>query len=328
MGGAIIRCPESYVSAFLVIQPPYSIRPNRLQAALTRRFLQPVLAELEAFLLAMRAETDGVLAPRASGYRQKPYPYGYCLEITEDVLKNLRARGAATGGRAERALNAFLAHGGAMEMVWGVLRDRYFQNAIQLGSLYVDVANDTVDLRKPKVEILPMQMSGLELVRDVAHFARIAERYWGVRCYANIALPALAPLYPVLFVDPSLHVLLQSNAGYMTRMLTADAFHKSERWLREAPAPPPEIVMGLRENCPADILAASPVATLDAALEACRSLRSVAKTLDLQWIVGMGEMFDRVPQVRILKSRSRPIAVNHMVRTNARFVTGVDVFQV
>lgn len=271
----------------------------------------------------MRAETDRGLAPAAFARRDKPYPYGYCLEITQDVVTNLRARNARARSSAARAVSAFLKHGGAATMVWGVLRDRYFQNAIQMGSLYIDVANDSVDPNKPKVEILPMAESGLELVRDVDHFARIAERYWGVRCYANIALPDLAPLFPVIIVDPLKRVLLQSRTGYMMRLLGGDGFRKSEQWLKTAPQPPAEVVMGLRQNCPADILAANPVAAREAAVGACSALRQKAASLDGAWIEQMAALFDRVPQVRILDTPSKPVPLIDVKRTNARSITSV-----
>lgn len=313
--------PQVFVSR--VIPPPESLEANRLQTALTRRFLLPVLPELETLFLAMRAETDEEMAANAFARRDKAYPYGYCLEITRDVVTNLRARNARAHGSAARALSAFLKHGGVGTMVWGVLRDRYFQNAIQLGSLYVDVANDSVDPLKPKVEILPMVESGLELVRDIPHFALIAERYWGVRSYANTALPALAPLFPVIIVDPEQRVLLQSRTGYMMRLLASDGFQKSERWLSAAPEPPLAVVQGIRNNCPADILDANPAVTREASLEACRALRGRAASLDGAWIDRMGEMFERVPQIRVINLPTKSVAVHDMTRTNARSVVGV-----
>jgi len=308
--------------SLIVIQPPDPLEANRFQAALTRRFLQPVLPELEALFLRMRAETDRALAEGAAPRRDKPYPYGYCLEITRDVVTNLRDRGAAARCAGARALTAFFKHGGEGTLVWGVLRGRYFQNAIKLGSLYVDVANDSVDPAKPKVEILPMEASGLELVRDIVHFAEIAERYWGVRSYANTALPALAPLFPLLVVDPQQRVLLQSKAGYMMRLLAADGFRMSERWLAEGPQPPRDVVEALRGRCPPDLLTASPKASASAAAEACRALRESGTPIDAKWIDHMVGLFDRAPQIRILRVAPEPVALNDVARTNARFQMG------
>ncbi|WP_304275587.1 hypothetical protein [Caulobacter segnis] len=254
----------------------------------------------------MRAETDREIASNALARRGKPYPYGYCLEIAQDVVKKLRVRNAGARSPAGRALGAFLKHGGVGTVVWGVLRGRYFQNAIQLGSLYVDVANDSVDPLKPKVEIMPMAESGLEQVRDVAHFAEFANLYWGVQCYANTALPALAPLFPLINVDPSGLVLLASKGAYMGRLLASDGFQKSESWLSTAPEPPPEVVRELRKHCPQDILDANPVATREASVEACRVLRRRTASLDQAWIKRMNATFDRVPEIRLLRKAPAP----------------------
>lgn len=307
-----------------MLTPPESLEASRLQAALTRRFLDPVLPELEATFLALRAETDGVLAADADVRSGKPYPYGYCLEVTMDVLTSLRVRIAGQRSAGAKALKAFLKHGGEGRVVWGVLRDRYFQNAIRLGSLYVDVANDSVDIRKPKVEILPMQDSGLELVSDAAHFARIAGSYWDVRIYANTALPALAPLFPMILVDRAGAVLLQSRTGYMMRLFASDGFHRAERWLREGPPAPAHVVDALRGACPADILSQSPMSGVDAAVRACRTLRESRLIPDEAWLERMGAIYDRVPRIRVVSLARRGVGLADMRRTNARPVTSVS----
>jgi len=316
-----------------LLKPPEPLGADRFQAALTRRFLTPALAELEATFLALRAKTDRVLEAQAAARRDKPYPYGYCLEITLDVFAGLRAWSEAADSPGTRALKAFLKNGGEARPVWGVLRGRYFQNAMRLGALYVDVANDSVDPRKAKVEILPMEDSGLELVRDGAHFADIAESYWGVRAYANTALPSLAPLFPIILVDPEERVLLHSRASYMMRLFGSDGFRRSERWLGEGPPPPPHIVEKLRAACPEDIRAANRAFGAAAAVDACRKLRASGVRIDADWAEGMGALFDRVPSFRILQPQ-RPTqitpasnlsgaAIADMDRTNARPGAGI-----
>jgi hypothetical protein len=103
---------------------------DRLQSALTRRFLIPALPALEATFLALRTESDLALSEAGGGRYGRPYPYGMCLEITNDVMARLNARPGRPRSAGERALNAFFAQGGQGRMVWGVLRDNYFQNAI------------------------------------------------------------------------------------------------------------------------------------------------------------------------------------------------------
>lgn len=115
------------------------------QAALTERYLLPVLSELEACLLAVRRQLDPELERLQPVKLGKPYPLGQCLEIAEAVQARLRTlaesdlpAGAAIG---LRALWAFRRAGGDFRRVWGDLRGQYFQNAFQLGTLYIDVAN-------------------------------------------------------------------------------------------------------------------------------------------------------------------------------------------
>lgn len=281
-----------------MLKPVVTLGGDRLQATLTERFLQPVLPALERLFLIVRAETDRALTSSIGAHYGRSYPYGCCYEITAEVMRRLRARTSRPRSAVERALKAFLAHGGDGRMVWGVLRGRYFQNAIQVGSLYIDVANDTVDINKPKVEILPMRESGLALVRDVEHFARIGESYWGARIYANTVLPSLAPLFPMILVDREGRIQLQSRNAYMLDLLSSDGFQRSERWLRGGPPAPEAVVRALRSVCPADIRALDPAFGVEAAVAACRALR--ATTIDAAWVGKLCAMFDRIPVARIV----------------------------
>lgn len=266
------------------------------------RFLTPALGAIEDALLKMRAEVDLSLASAGPVYG-KPYPYGFCLEITEAVMVHIRAlltRPSRSPG--ERALSAFLKHRGQISIIWGVLRGRYFQNAFRIGGLYVDVSNDTVDVRKPKVEILPLDQSGFETIRDGAHYAEIAARYWGQSCFANTALPSLAPLYPIIAIDQTGQIQLQSDVGYMLRMFRANGFERSEAWLRAAPPPPRGALLGLRQVAPPDLLAQNPISGLDASLAACARLRTLTQPHDLAWIESMRAQFKSLPVFQVLNT--------------------------
>lgn len=271
------------------------ISSDRLQAALTKRFLEPALPALEALFFEIRAETDQALASRAAPLYGGPYPYGYCLEITLDVMDRLRLRLARPPRSAgERALKIFMAKGGRVRRRWGVLRESFFQNALEAGSLYIDVSNDTVVTTKPKVEILLMADSGLAPVKDAAHFARIAERYWKCRAYVNTALPQFAPLFPIIVVERNRLIRIHSNTDDMTRLLRSDGFRRSEQWLREGPEPPAAVVAALRDACPQDILAENPETGVEVAIEACRRLRDDRVRVDGDWAVRMCMKLERL----------------------------------
>lgn len=266
----------------LLTQEPAPVTPEA--AAGTARFLLPRLGILESFFLEVRAEVDADLAGHLVSPSGKSYPLGCCREITLCALEKLRTRIAAPRCEASRALADFIRDGGTLRCIWGILRDRYFQTALQLGGLYVDVANDTVTVTKPKVEILPMEESGMAAVRDAAHFARIAESYWGLRIYANTALPSLAPLLPMIGAAPGKSPGLLSATLYMVELFCRDRFQAAEAWLASAPEPPPEIVADLRRRHgqePGDTAGGR-----QAAVEACRSYRASDRAFDTAWING------------------------------------------
>ena len=52
----------------------FDLKADRLQSALTKRFLTPALPALEATFLALRGETDQALAVEACGRYGKPLP--------------------------------------------------------------------------------------------------------------------------------------------------------------------------------------------------------------------------------------------------------------
>lgn len=173
--------------------------PNRRQRTLTERFLKPHLEAVERFFLALRAETDAdVAAGRRDWTGAKAYPEGYCREIRNDVLARLRREMSRAGATRRHPVAEFIRAGGLVKPLWGDLRGVYLQNAIQLGSLYVDAANDTVDVTKPKVEILPLTESGMRPLRTPGHFAAVVAHYWNAPVYTNTLIPALFPIFPLL----------------------------------------------------------------------------------------------------------------------------------
>ncbi|WP_172428748.1 hypothetical protein [Azospirillum brasilense] len=180
------------------------VAPDEPMRVLTERWLCPHLAALEGLMLELRHSVDRDLKDGRLTFprRRHPYPKGFCREITDAVFDRLGKRIAVPDTPVTETLAAFVREGGGLSPIWGALRGSYFQNAMQIGTLYVDAANDTVTITKPKVEILPMEASGLEPVVEVAHFARIAQVYWGGTIWANTVFPRLAPVLPIIHIGP------------------------------------------------------------------------------------------------------------------------------
>jgi hypothetical protein len=263
---------------------PQQIAPvSPEQAALTARFLTPAIPELMASFAHLRKQADIELLPRYPTANGKPYPLGRCDKIAHIVFGLLRQElnGRPSGGLA--AFAAFISAGGMLRSIWGVLRNREFQNAFQLGGLYLDVANDTVDPCKPPIEILPMAESGMVSVADIAHFVRIAESYWGAAIYANHALPGLSPILPMISVLPEKPPRLQSACDYMIDLCRRNAFIDAEQWLASATPPPESVVIALRAQAPMQRLSEDPGIGKNAALAACRAARDQRRHDDLAW---------------------------------------------
>ena len=124
-----------------------------------------------------------------------------------------------------------------MRRIWGDLRGKYFQNAFLLGTLYVDVSNDTVVVTKPKVEIVPFEASGLKPIADYHHFAFIARQYWEASVYPNHVLPELAPSFPMVVVYSSGKAELRDTGDYLMSLNWGNAFQPAEAYLSDEPMP-------------------------------------------------------------------------------------------
>lgn len=206
------------------------VPPNFKQVKLTKKFLLPRVKELEADMLRLRAGFDQS-TNRAATKGNKTYPVGFCQEITIGVMEILQKELPAASTPGLMALRDFVMHGGMAKRIWGNLRNQYFQNAFQFGSLYVDVSNDTVVITKPKVEILPVSKARMFPISDFDGYADIAEKYWKGQVFPNRVLPDLAVMFPLFLITATGKIELHSN--YQTilyRNLQFD-FALAERFL-------------------------------------------------------------------------------------------------
>ena len=263
---------------------PQQIAPiTPKQAELTARFLKPAISELLLGFGRLRDVADIELSAHYPFANGKPYPLGRCNIILNTVFKLLMQEYRNNSSGKLVAVFDFLRAGGMLRSIWGVLRNREFQNALQLGGLYVDVANDTVDTRKPKIEILPLEESGMESVADIAHFAGIAQNYWGVDIYANHVIPGLAPILPIISVLPGKMPRLQSASDYMIDLCRRDNFKNAEHWLATAQSPPDSLIHQLRSVVPKQLIPNIPEEGKRAALLASQTARSQGCAFDAAW---------------------------------------------
>lgn len=210
------------------------------QAALTAEHIGDPQA-LTVYFEGLRRAVDPELAARYPEFAGKRYPLGRCREIRDAVLALLLERVNAPQAPMDAAISAFIRAGGIGKKTWGVLRDSYFQNALQFGAWYVDVANDTVVASKPPVEVLPAAEVDMVAVRDYRHFADIARRYWNAEIYRNSVFPRLAAYFPLIVVYPGGAAEPAVASEQMTELTRRSAFRPSLEALGAFADPPPSV---------------------------------------------------------------------------------------
>lgn len=203
----------------------------RMQS-LVEHFIEPNVDAIVRDMFALRTETDrtlierfaGQVEPVPEGEEPKSYPVSYCLEITRHMLHLMSRAPAPDHMTGLRALHDFIRAGGLVKRVWGALRGTYFQNAIQVGSYYLDVANDTVNPAKDDVEMLPLAASGFRSIESYFEFEDVARLYWKCHTIPNLYFPNLAPFFPLITFSKRGMIRLDSVNAYMFPMNIVRSF--------------------------------------------------------------------------------------------------------
>lgn len=194
------------ISGLVRLEQSESIcRTGLEQSQLRSRFVENTPAFVSD-LHSLRTEADQAICAqldgRANSHRRAEYPIGFCKPIRDYALARMLDEHAAHQHQpALMEIAAFRAAGGTVKGVWGVQKGIYFQNAIQIGDLWCDLANDTVDRHRAAVEVCPMPEALFEELTSFEQFAEVAACYWGQTAYPNHLFPAISAVLPVILVD-------------------------------------------------------------------------------------------------------------------------------
>ncbi|PIZ76519.1 hypothetical protein COY05_00980 [Candidatus Peregrinibacteria bacterium CG_4_10_14_0_2_um_filter_38_24] len=158
----------------------------------------------------------------------KNYPVGFYDTITDGVwvqifraLKYPQTKGNSVPPGMQ-ALRHFHARGGHLKQIAGIKGNSY-QNALQAGALFVDVANDTVDKSESPVSICELDESGFTNMGGFAEAAEVTEQYWGHNVFPQRLFPFLTPFYPIVHVSPLGKVeILPTTKGMIAKNILAD----------------------------------------------------------------------------------------------------------
>lgn len=213
----------------------------------TATHIAPHVDAIMRDMLELRAETDahfrGLLAVKATDGPHRDsglsagavhYPISFCLEITRHMLALMSREPVPVHMTGLQALHNFVRAGGQVKRVWGALRGGYFQNAIQVGTYYLDVANDTVTVTKPKIEMLLLADANFNNITSFFEFARVGQVYWKARIIPNIYFPNVAPFLPAIAFDAQGTMRLEARNSYMFPMNMASRFRSGRDFVMDA----------------------------------------------------------------------------------------------
>lgn len=235
------------------------------QDQVTRTRLVPAIDAILARLHEHRLEVDREFQQRGAAVSPDfpvvvgepslaSYPIGFCRQIRDRVWER---------ALADEEFRALIGHDVILKKVFILLKGQYFQNAVQVGNLYVDVGNDTVWTEKPKLEWAPVADVEFENVDEWPRFNEVARRYLRVELYPNRLFPlgfAAAPFFAIrpngridLFFAQDIIFLKDLGEGMRrARALLADEAFAARRL--------PEVYENLlRRACGANLLSAFPL---------------------------------------------------------------------
>lgn len=204
----------------------HDLRPQADQDDITCTRLIPNIDRILERLRIHRAEVDreferkqAALPPErpdaAPGEKSLAlYPIGFCREIRDGVW----ARAIA-----DPEFQALIGRDVVVKKIFVLLKGQFFQNAAQLGNLYVDVANDTVWRDKPKLEWLRIEDVAYENLESWPRFYEVSRRYLGLELYPNLLFPLAFPLAPFFAIRPGGRLdLLYAQDSIFLKDLTQD----------------------------------------------------------------------------------------------------------
>ncbi|MBI4149733.1 hypothetical protein HY491_04765 [Candidatus Woesearchaeota archaeon] len=153
---------------------------------------------------------DGQERENLREFREK-YPIGQCKFIADKVFDGFQ-RGAL--------YQRLQQEGHPMRVVHGIRDGSFFQNAIQLGPYYVDVANDTLVRERRKVIAQPFAEVDFTQPATLLPYLAIVEKYWGYQVFPNYHYPFLSFTHPYVLITDEGRVAF--HEGHMSTILYHD----------------------------------------------------------------------------------------------------------
>lgn len=203
------------------------------QINITNKVVIPRIDEIKSKILFYRAEIDREFEEQKKTKTSfeygiidiNHYPIGFCRQIRDKVFEKLQK---------DTLFTEFVDNGIILKEIYIILRDRYFQNAIQLGNLYIDVANDTVDINEAKLEICELNNSDFKNLADYDEYFKVAEKYLHITLYPNNFFPFFTAICPCLAVSENKDINLFMHQEILFYKDLANNFKLSDNFFNSS----------------------------------------------------------------------------------------------
>jgi hypothetical protein len=146
---------------------------------------EKTLERLKKILIEYREKADKKLSWKDFWYETK-YPIWHCWEIRDSILELLKQ-------------NITFTNWLEFKKIYWSQNWQYFQNAIQIWDVILDVANDTVESNSEKIIISRISEKLIENISNYHDYCEIAEKYWWYKIIPNIYLDKVKYKYPFFF---------------------------------------------------------------------------------------------------------------------------------
>jgi hypothetical protein len=213
------------------------LRPRRDQVGATQGRLLPSIERIMRCVARHRATVDAQFLERGAALGQAAsavageatlhrYPLGFCGQIRDQVFHRLNI---------DLEFRELIGPDTLFKKVFVLLKRRYFQNALQLGNLYLDVANDTVFVEKPKIEWAAIESVDFENADDWPTLAAVGRRYYEVDLYPNFHFPLAFPLAPYFAIRSTGRLDLFRAQSILFLKDLGDGFRRTRALLDDPP---------------------------------------------------------------------------------------------
>lgn len=170
------------------------------QKALTDEHIFPNIDELLAISHSFRNQLDEVILNTTNDHPWKSnfkntinYPIGFCREFTI-IFKSYLT------DNQPKFLRDFVNRGGVFKVVWGMIKDSYFQTQLQIGGIFLDVANDTVNIEQSKVHYDLFHNTTFKNIKNYKDYIKIKENYHQ-SLIKRLEVPYLNRFFPLIDVN-------------------------------------------------------------------------------------------------------------------------------